>query len=142
MFEGFSSMKADSPILVTGATGYVGGRLVPLLLAAGHRVRAMGRSPEKLAGRPWATDPGVELVRGDTLDRASLATAASGCRAAYYLVHSMIAQKGSYAEADRTSARNMVAVAAEAGLHHQRALLPERLPRPARRHGADFRHRG
>ena len=110
-------MKADSPILVTGATGYVGGRLVPLLLAAGHRVRAMGRSPEKLAGRPWATDPGVELVRGDTLDRASLATAASGCRAAYYLVHSMIAQKGSYAEADRTSARNMAAVAAEAGLH-------------------------
>jgi uncharacterized protein YbjT (DUF2867 family) len=110
-------MKPDSPILVTGATGYVGGRLVPQLLAAGHRVRAMGRSVEKLSGRPWATDPGVELVRGDTLDRVSLTSAASGCRAAYYLVHSMIAQKGRYAEADRISARNMAGAAAEAGLN-------------------------
>ncbi len=107
----------QKPILVTGATGYVGGRLVPLLLAAGHRVRAMGRSVPKLAARPWGAHPEVELVQGDTLDRASLTAAASGCRAAYYLVHSMIAQKGRYVEADRTGARNMVAAAAEAGLN-------------------------
>ena len=109
-------MESSRPILVTGATGYVGGRLVPLLLAAGERVRAMGRSVEKLAARPWAADPGIELVGGDTLDRDSLTAAAAGCRAAYYLVHSMIAQKGRYAEADRISARHMAAAAAAAGL--------------------------
>ena len=109
-------MAAKKPILVTGATGYVGGRLVPLLLAAGRRVRAMGRSLEKLAARPWAGDANVELARGDTLDRSSLEAAAAGCTAAYYLVHSMIAQKGRYIEADRIGARNMAAAAQRAGL--------------------------
>ena len=109
-------MDAAKPILVTGATGYVGGRLVPLLLAAGYRVRAMGRSLEKLAARSWAADPGVELVRGDALDRDALIAAVCGCRAAYYLVHSMIAQKGRYAEADRTGACNMAVAAERAGL--------------------------
>jgi uncharacterized protein YbjT (DUF2867 family) len=109
-------MRTQKPILVTGATGYVGGRLVPLLLSAGHRVRAMGRSLEKMAARPWAADPGVELAEGDTLDRDSLTAAAAGCRAAYYLVHSMIAQKGRYAEADRISARHMTDAASAAGL--------------------------
>ncbi len=109
-------MGTPKPILVTGATGYVGGRLVPLLRAAGYRVRAMGRSLEKLADRSWARDPGVELAAGDTLDAQSLGRAAAGCRAAYYLVHSMIAQKGRYAEADRISARHMVQAAAAAGL--------------------------
>ncbi len=89
---------------------------MPMLLAAGDRVRAMGRSREKLAGRTWAADPGVELVVGDTLDRDALTAAATGCRAAYYLVHSMIAQQGRYAEADRIGARNMVAAAEAAGL--------------------------
>ena len=89
---------------------------MPMLLAAGERVRAMGRSREKLAGRAWAADPDVELVVGDTLDRDALTAAAAGCRAAYYLVHSMIARKGRYAEADRIGARNMAAAAAVAGL--------------------------
>ncbi|MGD8344177.1 MAG: SDR family oxidoreductase [Desulfobacterales bacterium] len=104
------------PILVTGATGYVGGRLIPALLEAGYRVRAMGRSLEKLGCRPWARHERIELVQGDVLDKASLKKAAKSCRAAYYLVHSMIAQKKEFAEADRKAARNMVDAAASEDL--------------------------
>ncbi|MCM2333976.1 MAG: NAD(P)H-binding protein, partial [Anaeromyxobacteraceae bacterium] len=60
-------------VLVTGATGYVGGRLVPRLLAAGHQVRVLVRDPARLAGREWAGR--VETCRGDVLDAASLAPA-------------------------------------------------------------------
>ena len=104
----------DRPILVTGGTGYVGGRLIPRLLEAGNRVRAMARSPERLYCRPWGRHPSLEVVAGDALDREAFVAAARGCGAAYYLVHSMNAQKGKYASADRTAAENMVA-AAEAG---------------------------
>jgi uncharacterized protein YbjT (DUF2867 family) len=104
------------PILVTGATGYVGGRLIPALLKAGYRVRAMARNLGKVGCRPWAGHDRVELVQGDVLDLELLKQAAFGCRAAYYLVHSMIAQKGKFAEADRKAARNMVAAAEAAGL--------------------------
>ena len=104
------------PILVTGATGYVSGRLIPALLDKGYHVRAMGRNLEKLGSRPWANDSHVELVYGDVLDAASLKKAVTGCFAAYYLVHSMIAKKDKYAEADRQGAQNMVDVAAAAGL--------------------------
>lgn len=106
----------SKPILVTGATGYVGGRLIPALLEAGYRVRAMGRSLDKLSCRPWARHEQIELVQGDVLVRKSLQEACRGCRAAYYLVHSMIAQKEKFAEADRAAARNMVASAASEGL--------------------------
>ncbi len=106
----------SKPILVTGATGYVGGRLIPSLLEAGFRVRAMGRSLDKLGCRPWVRHQMLELVKGDVLDRESLAKAAEGCRAAYYLVHSMIAQKAKFVEADRRAARNMAAAAATAGM--------------------------
>jgi len=109
------SIKSD-PILVTGATGYVGGRLIPALLDAGYRVRAMGRNLEKIGCRPWAGHNQVELVQGDVLDFESLNKAASGCWVAYYLVHSMIAQKGKFVEADRRAARNMVAAASAAKL--------------------------
>jgi uncharacterized protein YbjT (DUF2867 family) len=108
-------MRSD-PVLVTGATGYVGGRLIPALLERGHRVRAMGRSLEKLACRPWAQHPQIELVAGDVLDRQSLENACRGCWAAYYLVHSMIAQKKKFAEADRRAAHNMADAASAAGL--------------------------
>jgi uncharacterized protein YbjT (DUF2867 family) len=104
------------PILVTGATGYVGGRLIPALLEAGYRVRAMARNLDKAGCRPWADNPRLELVQGDVLDLNSLKRAASGCRAAYYLVHSMIAQKERFAEADRRAAHNMVAAAESAEL--------------------------
>lgn len=104
------------PVLVTGATGYVGGRLIPLLLEKGFRVRAVGRSVEKMACRTWAAHPNAELVQGDVLDRDSLFHACKGCGAAFYLVHSMIAQKEKYAQADRISAQNMAAAAEKAGL--------------------------
>jgi len=99
--------KHLQPILVTGATGYVGGRLIPALLKAGYRVRAMGRNLSKLSCRPWARHPQIELVRGDVLEPESLKRAASGCSDAYYLVHSMIARKEKFAEADRRAAHNM-----------------------------------
>ncbi len=101
----------DKPILMTGGTGYVGGRLIPRLLAAGHRVRAMARSPERLYCRPWGRHPALEVVGGDALDRDAFRRAADGCGVAYYLIHSMNAQKGKFASADRTAAENMVAAA-------------------------------
>jgi len=106
----------NRPILVTGATGYVGGRLIPALLDAGYRVRAMGRSLDKLGCRPWSHHERVELVQGDVLDLASLKKAAEGCWSAYYLVHSMIAQKEKFVEADRRAAQNMVEASKTTGL--------------------------
>ena len=106
----------SKPVLVTGATGYIGGRLIPRLLKTGYRVRAMGRSLEKLACRPWAHDPNIELVQADVLDPESLTLAAKGCGAAFYLVHSMIARKKKFVDADRDSARNMAMAAERAAL--------------------------
>ncbi|MCB2185242.1 MAG: SDR family oxidoreductase [Deltaproteobacteria bacterium] len=101
----------DEPVLVTGATGYVGGRLVPRLLAAGHRVRALARSLDKLACRPWARHPRVELVKADVLDLASLHRACQGCRAAYYLVHSMNPGNRDFVRTDQAAALHMAAAA-------------------------------
>ncbi len=108
----------DKPILVTGATGYVGGRLIPRLAAAGYRVRAMGRSLDKMACRPWAAHDRVELVQADVLDAESLRPAVAGCATIYYLVHSMIASKAAYARADRQGAENMVAATRNADVDH------------------------
>ncbi|MGW2613694.1 SDR family oxidoreductase [Streptomyces sp. NPDC001500] len=88
--------------LVTGATGYVGGRLVPELLAAGHRVRCLARAPERLRDHPWAGD--VETARGDVTDAASIAAALQGVEVAYYLVHAL-ATGDDFEETDRRAAR-------------------------------------
>jgi uncharacterized protein YbjT (DUF2867 family) len=106
----------NAQVLVTGATGYIGGRLVPRLLERGVHVRAFGRSMDKLACRPWSRHPHVTLAQGDVLDAASLARAAKGCRAVLYLVHSMISRKSAYVEADRRAANNMVSAAAQGGV--------------------------
>ncbi|MEE4114041.1 MAG: SDR family oxidoreductase [Desulfobacteraceae bacterium] len=103
------------PILVTGATGYVGGRLVPLLLAKGYRVRACARNPQRLKNRPWHGHANLEIVAMDALDLASVEQAVSGCAVVYYLIHSMIAGKRGFADADRTAALNVAAVAAARG---------------------------
>lgn len=102
-------MHSDEKPLITvlGATGYVGGRLVPRLLEAGYRVRAVSRSVQKLQSRPWAVNPQVEIVSADVLDMNSLTEALKGCSAAYYLVHSMNPSHTDFAAADRQAAVNM-----------------------------------
>lgn len=103
-------------VLVTGATGYVGGRLVPRLLDAGCRVRCLGRSLEKLRSRPWADEANVELVQGDLEDETALVHALEGCDAAYYLVHSMQAVGSAYADADRKLASQFATAAERANV--------------------------
>jgi uncharacterized protein YbjT (DUF2867 family) len=104
-----------APVFIAGATGYVGGRLAPLLLSRGASVRAGVRSPRKLAARPWAGHPNLSVVAADVMDRASLVEAMRGCETAFYLVHSMGAG-AHFADADRTAAANMAAAAHEAGV--------------------------
>jgi uncharacterized protein YbjT (DUF2867 family) len=95
---------ADAPtILVTGATGYVGGRLVPRLLAEGYRVRCLVRDPARLEGRVWLS--AVEVVRGDMLQRDSLGEAMRGVHAVYYLVHSL-GGGSDFSERDLQAARH------------------------------------
>lgn len=100
-------------VLVTGATGYIGGRLVPRLLQAGYCVRCLVRDPGRLQGRPWLTQ--IELVTGDVLQPETLAPAMHGVTAAYYLIHSM-ASGGGFHERDLIAARNFGAAAAAAGV--------------------------
>ena len=89
-------------MLLTGATGYIGGRLVPVLEASGVRLRCLARRPGALASRVSAA---TEVVAGDLLDPVSLDRALLGIDVAYYLVHSMGAH-GDYLETDRIAARN------------------------------------
>lgn len=101
-------------ILVTGATGYVGGRLVPYLLEAGHEVRCLARNPDKLSLDPWRDR--VEVVQGDVLDRSTLDPALAGCDAAFYLVHSMDGGDEDFRDRDRRAAETFRDAADRAGL--------------------------
>lgn len=100
-------------ILVTGATGYIGGRLVPRLLAAGHRVRCLVRNPDRLSGRRW---PGVELVKGDVSNTDSLAAALEGVTQAYYLVHAMGEDSPDFRGRDLRQALTFAEACAQAGV--------------------------
>ena len=103
---------------MTGATGYVGGKLVERLVAEGRSVRALARDPSRIEPRG-----GLGAVRGDLLSGDGLASALEGCETAYYLVHSMEAPRGDagagngdFADADRRAAENFAAAAREAGV--------------------------
>ena len=85
---------------MTGATGYIGGRLAPRLLDEGYTVRCLSRSASKLKARAWADDDRVEIIEGDASDEGLLAKSMRGCKAAYYLVHSMDTTSSSYRQRD------------------------------------------
>lgn len=100
-------------ILLTGTTGYIGGRLLRALEAKGRRIRCLARRPEFL--QSWV-GPGTEIVRGDVLDPESLRVALQGVHTAYYLVHSMAAGGHRYADDDRRGAKSFAQAAREAGV--------------------------
>lgn len=103
-------------MFVTGATGYIGARLVPRLLEAGYEVRCLARSPQKLAGRRWASDARVSIVEGDLSSPDGLVDVMRGCGPAFYLVHSMISAGADYVTRDREMAARFASAAREAGL--------------------------
>ena len=99
-------------VLVTGATGYIGGRLVPLLLARGHSVRVLVRDSRRLQSKPWVNEVGV--VQGDVHDPTAMAEAVEGMDAAYYLVHAMCTGPD-FAAKDRSGAETFVQVGRSLG---------------------------
>ncbi len=100
-------------VLLTGASGYVGGRLLPLLEKQPPQLRCLARNPDKL--RPRVRES-TQLVRGDVLDPASLEEALTGVHTAYYLVHLMSGSRD-FEQADREAALNFAAAARKAGVH-------------------------
>lgn len=107
-------MSSQRPlVLVTGVTGYIGGRLVPELVAAGYRVRAMARNPRRLEDRDWFDD--VEVVEADAGDRHQLDAALEGVDVAYYLIHAIGSGKR-FESRDRHTALTFGAAAREAGV--------------------------
>jgi uncharacterized protein YbjT (DUF2867 family) len=99
-------------VLLTGATGYVGGRLLHRLERTGRPVRCLARRPEFLRSR---AAPGTEVVAGDVMQRETLDRAMAGVRTAFYLVHSMGAS-GEFEELDRAAAANFADAARQAGV--------------------------
>jgi uncharacterized protein YbjT (DUF2867 family) len=106
--------KAEKIILVLGATGYVGGELVPKLLEKGYKVRAAGRSLDKLRSQAWAKHPNVSFVQVDVFDMRSLGEALKDIDTAYYFVHSMGPKSSDFESDDRRAANNMVQLSKDA----------------------------
>ena len=104
---------AQRRALVTGSTGYIGGRLVPRLIEAGFAVRVLVRFPEKLHDVPWADE--VEIIQGDLADVPALEAACTGVDVFYYLVHSM-GQRGDFEARELESARAVGGAALRAGV--------------------------
>ncbi len=100
-------------VAVIGSTGYVGGRLIPELLATGHDVRCLARTPARLIGVDWRSE--VEVVAADVLDQDTLDEALIGIDAVYYLVHAM-GHAGDFEKADRIGAENTRTAAEKAGV--------------------------
>ncbi|HEX5201691.1 SDR family oxidoreductase [Paractinoplanes rhizophilus] len=123
--------------LVTGATGYIGGRLVPRLLADGHEVRCLSRSAARLRDAPWHGR--VEIAEGDLTDPSSLRAALDRIDVAYFLVHSL--GRPDFEELDRRAASNFAAACRAAGVRRIVYLGgPE--PPPGERASAHLRSRG
>lgn len=99
--------------LVTGATGYIGGRLVPRLLDTGHQVRCLARNAARLRDAPWTAQ--VDVVEADLSDPATLEPAFEGVEVAYFLMHSL--GRPDFESLDREAARNFAAAARAAGVH-------------------------
>ncbi len=110
--ESSTDSRRRSLVLLTGDTGYIGGRLLKGLEKAGWTVRCLARHPEFLRPR---VAPNTEVVKGDCLDPASLLAALAGVHTAYYLVHSM-GSSGKFEEEDRQAASNFAASARQAGV--------------------------
>ena len=109
-------MSNKSLIFVTGATGYIGGRLVPRLLESGYAVVALTRSARKLTSRPWSRRDDLTIVEGDVSEEDALVDAMTGCSAAFYMVHSMEAAGKTYADVDRRLAETFARAAEKAGV--------------------------
>jgi uncharacterized protein YbjT (DUF2867 family) len=105
-------MEKKSIVLLTGASGYVGGRLLPELEAGGQSIRCLARKPKFLKQR---VAPGTEVFQGDCLDPASLDPPMTGVDTAYYLVHSM-GSSGNFEDLDIQAAAHFGAAAARAGV--------------------------
>jgi uncharacterized protein YbjT (DUF2867 family) len=103
-------------IFMTGATGYIGGRLTRWLLERGWRVRCLVRSADKLAMREWAHDARLEIVEASLDDQAALMAAMRGCGAAYYLIHSMTIAGSDFHRRDLELARTFASAASAAHL--------------------------
>src|SRR6202046_2086740 len=106
-------MSSPPKCLVTGASGYIGGRLAPELLTAGYSVRCLARDPGKLDGRPWSAD--VEVAAGDAMDAAAVRRALGGVGGGYYLIHSL-GTGSSFEQRDREAAGIFARAAASAGV--------------------------
>ncbi len=109
-----AAVKKKGIVGIIGATGYIGGRLTPLLLEQGYTVRAIARSRRKIGCRSFASHPNMQIAVADAGDFLALKQALSGCDTVFYLVHSMEAAGSKFAEQDKYLAGNMANAAAAA----------------------------